>query len=114
MKKNSPRKTTLFLLTLAICAFLLGTANLSAAEEPAFHMVTGQVTGLQGTVITLDGKGLYYPISEIYLPSWVKEGESASLLYVSKGYIKYYYEIVQPGQKFTILDDRSTGEKATR
>ncbi|MBW2094378.1 MAG: hypothetical protein JRI80_05770 [Deltaproteobacteria bacterium] len=114
MKKNCLKKATLFFVTLAMCFSFLSTPDLSVAAEPALHAATGQITGLQGTVITLGQKGVYYPLSEMYLPAWVKVGENASLLYARKGYTNYYYEIVQPGKKFTTLDARATAKKATR
>lgn len=110
MKKNSLKKATLFLLTLAVCFSFLSASDLTVAAEPALHAATGQITGLQGTVITLGQKGAYYPVSEIDLPSWVKVGKNASLLYARKGYTNYYYEIVQPGQKFKTLNDRSAAK----
>jgi len=114
MKKNSLKKATLFLLTLAVCFSFLSASDLTVAAEPALHAASGQITGLQGTVITLGQKGTYYPISEMYLPAWVKTGQNASLLYARKGSTNYYYEIVQPGQKFKTLDDRAAAKKTRR
>jgi hypothetical protein len=114
MKKNSFTKATLFFLTLAVCFSLPGTMDLAGAAEPALPAVTGEITGLHGTVITLDKSGVYYPISEMRLPAWAKVGEKATLLYERKGYTNYYYKILKPGQKVTTLENPSTAKVEER
>jgi hypothetical protein len=114
MKRDFLRKATLFFLTLAVCFSFLSPIDLSGAAEPVLHRATGQITGLQGTVITLDKKGVYYPVSELRPPAWVKVGEKASLLYAGKGSTNYYYEVVQPGKKFATLEDSTSAKKEKR
>lgn len=114
MKIDCIKKATLFFLALAVCISFLSITDLPVAAEPALHAATGQITGLQGTVITLDKKGVYYPVSDLHLPAWVNVGENASLLYAGKGSRNYYYEVVQPGKKFTTLEDSTNAKKEKR
>ncbi len=114
MKRNFLRKATLFFLSLAVCFSLLSTTDLSGAAEPALYRVTGQITSLQGTVITLDKNETYYPVSEIYLPAWAKVGEKVSLGCARKGYTNYYYNILKSGQKYTTLENPSSAKMEKR
>ena len=105
MKKNSRRKTTLFLLTLAMMALWVSTTSLPAAAETDLQSVTGQIAGVQKTIITVNDGGVYYPVTEMNLPSWIKVGERVSLLYARKRAKNYYYEVVRPGDQFKTFED---------
>lgn len=106
MKKSRNLKTILVLLGLALCLTMLNT-NTSMAEGTDLLTVTGQIRTIQGTIVTFEKQGVFYPVAELYLPKWAKPGKKASLLYSRKGYSNYYYEMVKPGAKFKTLEEQT-------
>ena len=66
--------------------------------------VTGEVTNINGMVITLDKTKIFYPAIEINVPDWAAQGSKVSMSYYTKNYKEYYYEIVKPGEKYKVKE----------
>ena len=66
--------------------------------------VTGELTNINGMVITLDKTKIFYPAIEINVPDWAVQGSKVSMSYYTKNYKKYYYEIIKPGEKYNVKE----------
>jgi hypothetical protein len=81
----------------------------SASER--IMTTTGEETNIKGMVITLGKNNVYYPAIEINVPDFAIVGSKVSLSYHVRNSKNYYYEIVKPGEKFTIKETLERGKK---
>ena len=98
------RRLVLCSLILA-CIFIVISPDMPAqARSERIMTVTGEVTNINGMVITLDKTKVFYPAIEINVPDWAAQGSKVSMSYYTKNYKEYYYEIVKPGEKYKVKE----------
>ena len=91
-------------LILASISIVLSTGAPAQIRGEIIMTITGEVTNINGMVITLDKTKVFYPAISIDVPDWAIVGAKASMSYYTKSYKKYYYEIVKPGEKFKVKE----------
>jgi len=101
---NRMRRLILCSLILVCISIVISTDMPAQAKSETIMTVTGEVTNINGMVITLDKTKIFYPAIEIDVPDWAIVGTKASMSYYTKNYKKYYYEIVKPGEKFKVKE----------
>ena len=101
---NRIRRLILFSLILASVSIVISTGVTAQARSEIIMTITGEVTNIKGVVITLDKTKIFYPAIPINVPDWAIEGAKASMSYYTRSYKNYYYEIVKPGEKYTVKE----------
>ena len=101
---NRMRRLILCSLILACISIVISTGMPAQARSERIMTVTGEVTNINGMVITLDKTKIFYPAIEINVPDWAAQGSKVSMSYYTKNYKKYYYEIVKPGEKYKVKE----------
>ena len=104
MMKNRTKRLILFSLILASVSIVISTGVTAQARSEIITTITGEVTNINGMVITLDKTKIFYPAIPINVPDWAIVGAKASMSYYIKNYKKYYYEIVKPGEKYKVKE----------
>ena len=91
----------LVILTLMVTAF--------AADLSVF---TGEITRIEGTIITLNGYKKFEPANErARLPEWAEKGTTVKVGYYSHNNVNYYHEIGQPGRMLDIEKESLARDK---
>ena len=103
MDKKMRRLIYLSLILVSI-SILIATGMPSQAKSEKIMTFTGEVTNIQGMVITLNKTTIFYPAIEIDVPDWAIKGVKVSMSYYTKNYKKYYYEIVKPGERCKVKE----------
>jgi hypothetical protein len=101
---NRMRRLILCSLILACISIVILTGMPAQARSEIIMTVTGEVTNINGMIITLDKTKIFYPAIEINVPDWAVQGSKVSMSYYTKNYKKYYYEIVKPGEKYKVKE----------
>ena len=101
---NRMRRLILCSLILACISIVISPGMPAQARSETIMTVTGEVTNINGMIITLDKTKIFYPAIEINVPDWAVQGSKVSMSYYTKNYKKYYYEIVKPGEKYTVKE----------
>jgi hypothetical protein len=101
---NRMRRLILCSLILACISIVILTDMPAQARSEIIMTVTGEVTNINGMIITLDKTKIFYPAIEINVPDWAVKGSKVSMSYYTKNYKKYYYEIVKPGEKYKVKE----------
>jgi hypothetical protein len=101
---NRMRRLILCSLILACISIVILTDMPAQARSEIIMTVTGEVTNINGMIITLDKTKIFYPAIEINVPDWAVQGAKVSMSYYTKNYKKYYYEIVKPGEKYKVKE----------
>jgi hypothetical protein len=101
---NRMRRLILCSLILACISIVILTDMPAQARSEIIMTVTGEVTNINGMIITLDKTKIFYPAIEINVPDWAVQGSKVSMSYYTKNYKKYYYEIVKPGEKYKVKE----------
>ena len=101
---NRMRRLILCSLILACIFMVISTDMPAQAKSQRIMTVTGEVTTINGMIITLDKTKIFYPAIEINVPDWAVKGSKVSMSYYTKNYKKYYYEIVKPGEKYKVKE----------
>jgi hypothetical protein len=101
---NIIRRLILFSLILVPISIVIATGVPSQARSEIILTVTGEVTNINGMVITLNKTNILYPAIETHIPDWAIVGTKVSMSYYLKNYKKYYYEIVKPGERHKVKE----------
>jgi hypothetical protein len=104
MMKNRTKRLILFSLILASVSIVISTGVTAQARSEIIMTITGEVTNINGMVITLDKTKIFYPAIEINFPDWAVQGAKVSMSYYTKNYKNYYYEIVKPGERYKVKE----------
>ena len=85
-------------------AGLLALLTVSLAPVPAstveVEIFTGVLTRISGNKITLEHTKVFEPANEhAKVPKWAETGTRVKVAYYTQNYVKYYYEIGEPGKK---------------
>jgi hypothetical protein len=93
------KKTVVLGLTvLLVISTLMVTAF--AADLSVF---TGEITRIEGTIITLNGYKKFEPANErARLPEWAEKGTTVKVGYYSQNKVNYYQEVGKPGRMLDI------------
>jgi hypothetical protein len=98
------------MLTMRNKSVLLGLTVLVttlALIVPTFaanlSVFTGEITRIEGNIITLDHYKKFEPANErARVPEWAKKGTTVKVGYYFQNNINYYYEIGKPGSPLNI------------
>ena len=103
MDKRMRRLIYLSLILVSI-SIVLSTGAPAQIRGEIIMTITGEVTNMNGMVITLDNTKIFYPAIPINVPDWAIVGAKASMSYYTNNYKNYYYEIVKPGERYKVKE----------
>ena len=97
-----------FIWTASILVWILVGAGPALGFDTRLMVAKGKIRQIEGNTVILDSLSKYEPANErAQVPDWARPGVTVKIGYYSQKYIRYYFEIVKPGEKLKAIEDRS-------
>ena len=105
-----PKRLACLLFVMTLFAGILSINGLCLAYDK-IYTITGKIQDIQGQVIILEPGKKLRPFHEVDIPDWAVAGTRATLSYVVRSRVRYYLEIVRPGEKLNAKEEIKRARK---